>query len=154
MTDQTAKRGFYKESSPESMLFKWFFTLPLNCLQINRIWRGSPIEGLNEKQKHDLESLEDLKEKSYRSDFNKKLTNKIIKLASEWIDRFHPKVIKKKKASNRIVCTTPFRKLLRLSSKEKSLKPEAIVTYRNPPTLSNNLLNYKQLAFQANHDRR
>ena len=105
---------------------------------------------MNEKQEHYLESLECLKEKCYRSHFNKKLTNKIIKLASRWTDRFHPNVIKKKK---RIMWTTLFPKLLKLTSKEKSLKPEATVTYRNPPTLSNNLLNYKQIAFQTNHYR-
>ena len=49
--------------------------------------------------------------------------------------------------------TTPFPKLLKLTSKEKSLKLEATVTYRNPPALAKNLQNYKQLAFQINHDR-
>ena len=105
---------------------------------------------LNEKQ---LESLECLKEKCYWSHFNKKLTNKIIKLASGWTDHFYPKVIKNKKASNRTVQTTPFPKLLKLASKEKSLKPEATVTYKNLPTFAYNLLNYKQPAFQTNHDR-
>ena len=49
VTDQTAKGGFitkifYKENRPELVPFKWFFTPTLKCLQINRIWRDSPIE--------------------------------------------------------------------------------------------------------------
>ena len=35
----------------------------------------------------------------------------------------------------------------------KIIKPEAIVTYKNPPTLNKNLQNYKQLAFQINDHR-
>ena len=99
---------------------------------------------MNEKQVHYWESLECLKEKCYWSHFNKKLTNK---------DHFYPKVIKNKKASNRTVQTTSFPKLLKLASKEKSLKPEATVTYKNLPSFAYNLLNYKQPAFQTNHDR-
>ena len=40
-------------------------------------------------------------------------------------NRFNPKVIKRKKTSSRTVWTTSFPKLLKLTSKEKLLKPEA-----------------------------
>ena len=102
---------------------------------------------LNEKQEHYFESLECLKEKCFWSHFNKKLINKIIKVASGWRDHFHPKVINNKKAISITVWTTPFPKLLKLISEEKLLKLKATVTYRNVPTLANNLQNYKQLAF-------
>ena len=76
-----------------------------------------------------------------------------VKLALGWTNRFNPIFIKRKKTSSRTVWTTFFPKLLKLTSKEKSLKPEATVTYRNPPTLAKNLQNYKQLALQINDDR-
>ena len=61
------------------------------------------LRRLHEKQKQFLESLESLKEKCYLSDFNKKLTNKIINLASELTDRFNSKITKRKKISRNSV---------------------------------------------------
>ena len=47
---------------------------------------------------------------------------------------------------NRIVWATQFTKLLQLSNQEKTLKPEAVIVYKNPPTLATKLTNYKQLS--------
>ena len=134
MTNQTAKGGFItknftKKTAQNRCFLNGSLYYPLNIYKLIAFGEAVRLRRLNEKQEHYLESLECLKEKCYRSRFNKKLTNKIIKLASGWTDRFHPKVIKKKKASSRIVWTTPFPKLLKLTSKEKSLEPVATVTY-------------------------
>ena len=158
VNDQTAKGGFItKHFTKKTALNRCFLNgsshHPLFVYKSIIFGEAVELRRLNEKQEHYLESLECLKEKCYWYHLNKNLTNKIIELASGWTDCFHPKVIKKKKDSSRIVGTTPFPKLLKLTSKEKSIKPEATVAYRNPPTLSNNLLNYKQLAFQINYDK-
>ena len=49
VTDQTAKEGFITKTFTKKTAQNWcflngFFTPSLTCLQINRIWRGSPIE--------------------------------------------------------------------------------------------------------------
>ena len=38
------KNYFYEENGPEAVFFKWFFTPLFKCLQINCMWRSSPIE--------------------------------------------------------------------------------------------------------------
>ena len=95
------------------------------------------LRRLNEVHENYLHSLEKLKEKCLNSDFNKKITIKIIEIATEWKDRFEPKTKEEKK--KRIIWATPFLKLLNMNKKEKTLMPDSCVVYRNPPSLGTNL---------------
>ena len=73
---------------------------------------------------------------------------------AEWKDHFHSlstsarinQEAQHETEYKRIVWATNFQELLRLSSKERSLKQSASVTYKRPPNLSNLLTNYKVVA--------
>ena len=70
------------------MLFIYGFSHhPLSVYKSIVFGEAIRLRRSNEKQEHYLESLEGLKVKRYRSDFSKKLINKIIKLVSRWTDR-------------------------------------------------------------------
>ena len=68
----------------------------------------------------------------------------MLEIPKHWEDRFEPKSLHHKK--NRIVWATQFTKLLQLSNQKKRLKPEADLTYKNPPTSATKLTNYKKLS--------
>ena len=80
-TDQTAKEGFitktfYKQNSPKLVFLNGSSHNPLNVYKSIVFGEAVRLRRLNDKQEHYLESLVGLKEKCYRSHFNKKLTNR------------------------------------------------------------------------------
>ena len=100
------------------------------------------LRRLNETQSDYLASLERLKQKCIRSQFNIKLVSRILDLASKWNDRFGPKKDSgQQKTKPRIIWASSFVNLLKLNSTEKFLVPDAAVVYKKPPTLLNMLTN-------------
>ena len=99
------------------------------------------LRRLNERKSDYLKSLVNIKDKCFRSNFNQKMTENMLKIAKYWEDRFEPKHKK-----NRIVWATQFTKLLQLSNQEKKLKLKAAIVYKNPTTLATKLTNYKKLS--------
>ena len=109
------------------------------------------LKRLNEKQSGYLDAINSLREKCLKSGFNKKMVHKMIKIASEWTDRFSPpNNDKKQQQDERSVWATSFPNQLKLSTRERSLNSKATITYRRPPTLGQHLTRYKAIAHNHN----
>ena len=111
------------------------------------------LRRLNERDDQYMSAIEALEDKCYRSGFNKSLVKDMITITKEWKDRFSPPKSHKREGSLKTVWATYFPKLLRLSEKERSLNPTAMVTYRRPGTLASSLTNYKTLAHTSRTER-
>ena len=106
---------------------------------------------LNESNEHFQDSLERLRSKCLKSNFNNEVVNNIIEKAKLWTHRFSPKSDNnEKKFAKRIVWSTSFKNLLHLSAKEKNLNPYSSIVYKRPPNLCNLLTNYKKISLNAN----
>ena len=105
------------------------------------------LRRLNETNNLYLKDLERLKKKCIDSYFNKKVVEKIIKLAKTWTDRFGPKPLNKNKTTDpMLIWMSAFSNLLQLTTKEKNLV-QATVVYKRSPTLASMLANYKKVAY-------
>ena len=104
---------------------------------------------LNEKQNDFQESLDRLKCKSLKSNFPKKLTNRLIENASTWIARFPPNT-NNNDYSKILPWATAHPKLLALSERQHELKQIAVVTFKKPANLSTHLIHFRKLSHGDN----
>ncbi|MEC8567829.1 MAG: reverse transcriptase domain-containing protein, partial [Pseudomonadota bacterium] len=101
---------------------------------------------LNEKTDEYLKSLEKLKLKCWKSGFDRKMIADMMEIARMWRDRFAPPNNKKSKpVGQRVVWASCFPDLLRLSRRERELNKDAVVVYKRPQTLANQLLHYRNI---------
>ena len=102
------------------------------------------LRRLNERHDIYLQSIESLKTKCLTSSFDKKIVRKMTQLAKTWTARFRPPSPKKDKRT--CIWATSFPSLLKLSGKERALNPKALITYKRPQTLGQQLTRFKSLA--------
>ena len=105
---------------------------------------------LNEKQTDFQESLNRLKCKALKSNFPKKLTNRLIENASTWTARFPPN-INNDDDSKILPWATAHPKLLALLERQHELKPIAVVTFKKPANLSTHLIHFWKLSNEENN---
>nr|CAB3263301.1 uncharacterized protein LOC108950347 [Phallusia mammillata] len=105
---------------------------------------ASRLRRLNEKDDDFKASLLRLAVKCKKSAFPDSIISICIETAKSWKDRFKPPSTTR--STEVVPWATSFPRLLRLTKKEQTLKPEARVVYKKPPTLGNHLLNYRRLA--------
>nr|CAB3263300.1 uncharacterized protein LOC108950347 [Phallusia mammillata] len=151
--DKTARCGFYTTNyvkpTAKGRLFlngtshhpPWIFRGIVfgECIRLRR---------LNEM--HDLyrSSLCDLEAKCRRSCFPFKVYSAIITAAAQWKERFAPPTSRLRN-EKRIVWATSFTNILRLTDRERQLKPSACVVYKRPFTIGAALMRYKVLAHET-----
>ena len=70
----------------------------------------------------------------------------------EWKDRFGPPKKTTKDKQQKTVWVTSFPKLLKITTKERQLNEQAMIAYRRPQTLSQNLTNYRKIAHELNNE--
>ena len=80
------------------------------------------------------------------------MTKKIINIAREWTHHFKPDptTTREKEKNPKLVWTTSFPDLLKLTKKEMELAPTAMVTYKKTPSLMSMLTNYRTIAHGQN----
>ena len=77
----------------------------------------------------------------------------MINISKEWKDRFRPPVQKcSDKQKQKTVWPTSFPKFLKLTTKERQLNENAMVTYRRPQTLSQSLTKYRKIAHDVEEE--
>ena len=88
-----------------------------------------------------------------KSGFNKNLVRDMINISKELKDRFRPPVQKcSDKQKQKTVWPTSFPKFLKLTTKERQLNENAMVTYRRPQTLSQSLTKYRKIAHDVEEE--
>ncbi|MEC8567306.1 MAG: hypothetical protein VXY56_03310, partial [Pseudomonadota bacterium] len=102
------------------------------------------LRRLNERHDIYLKSIESLKLKCLKSNFDKRIVRKMINIAKTWTTRFGPPIPKRNERT--CVWATSFPSLLKLSGKERHLNPKALLTYKRPQTLGQQLTKFKSLA--------
>jgi hypothetical protein len=107
------------------------------------------LRRLNEKNTNYLKAIEELKTKCFKSGFNRKLVQKMINITKLWTDRFTPPKSSSTNKKRKTVWATSFPRLLKLTTRERELNPKALITYKRPQTLSQQLTNYKALAHKS-----
>ena len=103
---------------------------------------------LNKSTDEYLHSLQQLKTKCLKSNFNLALVNKILKIATTWQNRFSPDTTSSSQQvePKTLVWATPFTKFISFNKTEKKLIPSALVIYKNPPIFREILTNYQYIA--------
>ena len=103
---------------------------------------------LNESTDEYLWSLQQLKTKCLKTNFNLALVNKILKIATTWQNCFCPDstISSQQVKSKKLVFATSFTKFISFDQTEKKLIPSALVIYKNPPTFREILTNYQNIA--------
>ena len=83
-----------------------------------------------------LHSLQQLKTKCLKSNFNLSLVNKILKIATTWQNCFSPDstTSSQQVESKKLVWAIPFTKFISFDKTGKKLISSALVIYKNPPT--------------------
>ena len=118
---------------------------------------------LNETNEGYQESIKRLELKCLKSGFKSKTVKTMINMVKNYdktseisekeTEEMKPKESqeqkKKKFDKQTLPWTTRFKSLLRFNSKEKELKPNAMLTYRRPTTLAGILTNYKGIAHEV-----
>ena len=108
------------------------------------------LRRLNTKDENYNRSVQRLKEKCDRSNFNKSVTDKMIQIVQNWNNMEEKKTNKEKDDKNNkkvnLTWPTQFKNLVKLNDLEKKLVPEASISFCKPPTLANQLLNYKVIS--------
>ena len=109
---------------------------------------------LDESTDEYLNSLQQLKTKCLKSNFNCSLVNKIFKIATTWQSRFSPDstTSSQQVKSKKLVWATPFTKFLSFNKTETKLIPSASVIYKNPPTFREIPTNYQYIAHNTTKD--
>ena len=102
------------------------------------------LRRLNERQSDFNESLDRLCSKALKSQFPKKMVKDVISRAKGWTERKSPE--KSREKGELLVWASGFPHLLKLSQRERSLQPQAMITYKRPPALRDYLTNYKRIA--------
>ena len=110
------------------------------CLRMRR---------LNERNEDFQSSLVRLKDKAILSNFPKKLTNRIITTASSWSSRFPPDLTTPTSSKEILAWSTAHPSLLKLSERQRELKPSAVVTFKKPANLSTQLIHFRRLCHQS-----
>ena len=112
------------------------------CLRMRR---------LNERNEDFQSSLVRLKDKAILSNFPKKLTDRIITTASSWNSRFPPDSTTpaNSKSKEVLAWSTAHPSLLKLSERQRELKPSAVVTFKKPANLSTQLIHFRKLCHQT-----
>ena len=90
---------------------------------------------LNERNEDFQSSLVRLKDKAILSNFPKKLTNRIITTASSWSSRFPPDLTTPTSSKEILAWSTAHPSLLKLSERQRELKPSAVVTLKKTANL-------------------
>ena len=154
--DSTAVGGFYtKEFIKPTALNRTFLHgkshHPISVFKSIVFGEAVRMRRLNESNEHFQDSLERLRSKCLKSNFNNEVVNNIIEKAKLWTHRFSPKSDNnEKKFAKRIVWSTSFKNLLHLFAREKNLNPYSSIVYKRPPNLCNLLTNYKKISLNAN----
>ena len=120
------------------------------------------LRRLNEDDERYKLSIVRLHEKCKKSGFNRKITTewitKVMDYKCVWSNETKEKGTKADGKDQKLPWATSFGKILKLGKKEKNLVPDAMVTYRRPPTLGNLLAKYKSVAMDngtpSNNDKR
>ena len=103
---------------------------------------------LNKSTDEYLHSLQQLKTKCLKSNFNLALVNKILKIATIWQNHFSPSstTSSQQVESKKLVWATLFTKFIYSDKTEKKLISSSLVIYKNPPTFREILTNYQCIA--------
>ena len=101
---------------------------------------------LNEYDDDYYKSLKILKKKCLRSGFDEKLVDGMIAKTKKWNREGKQIEEEKKERCKKLTWATEFPNILKLSKQEKSLMPQASITFFRPPTLGTQLLNYRRIA--------
>ena len=120
---------------------------------------GKRLRRLNETEEGFQNSIERLKSKCHKSGFSAKIVHKMIKkvkdLKNIWNngnielqDQNNNNTGKNNYKTKKIPWATSFGDILKPNKKEKDLLPDAVTTYRRPPTLGNMLTKYKTIAMK------
>ena len=103
---------------------------------------------INEKEEDYQRSLEKLREKCLKSEFNKKIVEDTINKTKKW-----KKGIENKKTINintrekkKIPWATKFKSLLKLNPTEKKISSNTQITFSRPPTIGSLLTNYRKIS--------
>ena len=99
------------------------------------------------------DSIQRLRDKCIRSNFNKTITEEMINLVLNWEQKDDVDTDEEEDNKNNnkgdLVWATQFKSLIKLDDLEKKLMPKASITFRKPPTLGSQLLNYKNIAHKT-----
>ena len=109
------------------------------------------LRRLNEKDEEYKMSIERLKEKCLRSEFNRKIATEWITrvggCSNVWSNNGRREERKKDDEKQKIPWATSFGSILK-QGKEKELGKNTMITYRRPPTIGGMLTRYKKIAFE------
>ena len=108
------------------------------------------LRRLNEEDKDYIESIERLKNKCKRSNFDESTLNEAIEEVKKWHQRTNEEITTNKLGKNdkreKNTWVTMFKSLLKLTEQEKQLSPNTCVTYKRPKTIQGWLTNYKKIS--------
>ena len=127
--DSTAVGGFYTKEFIKPTALNCTFLhgkshYPISVFKSIVFSEAVRMRHINESNEHFQDSLERLRSKCLKSNFNNKVVNNIIEKAKLWTHRFSPKSGNtEKNFAKRIAWSTSFKNLLHLSAKEKNLNP-------------------------------
>ena len=109
---------------------------------------------LNKSTDEYLHSLQQLKTKCLKSNFNLALVKKILKIATIWQNHFSPSstTSSQQVESKKLVRATLFTKFIYSDKTEKKLISSSLVICKNPPTFREILTNYQCIAHNSTKD--
>ena len=100
----------------------------------------------NERTPDYLEALERLEAKANSSDFPKKMTKDILSVAKTWENQFPPPKTESTEDENTMLpWATSHPAHLKLSNRQRELKPSAMVTFKKGPNLSTKFVKFRKL---------
>ena len=115
---------------------------------------GKRLRRLNENDVDYKKSIDRLNKKCKRSKFDKKITKewitKVMEYENVWTKNRNIDKSNTEPKERKIPWATSFGHILKTKPKQKALVPQAMVTFRRPPTLGNLLTNYKNIAMDRN----
>lgn len=103
------------------------------------------LRRLNETEHRYHKDLEKLETKCIDSGFNKAMVRDMIQQAFTWENRLTPP-IQHERNKDRTIWASSFYNLMKLTAREKELKPTSTIVYKKPQTLASHLTNYKRIA--------
>ena len=99
----------------------------------------------NERTTDYLEALQRLEKKAHNSDFPRKMTNEILSVAKTWENQFPPPKQPNTEENSMLPWATSHPAHLKLSNRQRELKPSAMVTFKKGPNLSTKFVKFRKL---------
>jgi hypothetical protein len=141
-------KNFVKPTSTDRLFLNGLSHHPRSVFKSIVFSESTRMRRLNERDEDYRMAIEKLEDKCIKSGFDKNLVKDMVNLTKQWKDRFSPPIVSKPKSESRLVWTTQFPKLLKLTNKEKNLNQKAMVSYKRPMTLAAHITNYRKVAHE------